>query len=66
MNALENHNFYASTGPLIKNLYLEDDMAYITIEKGKEVYYIRIHFSGGRMSNRNDGYWYDFRHPQEK
>lgn len=36
------------------------------IEKGKEVYYIRIHFSGGRMSNRNDGYWYDFRHPQEK
>ncbi len=34
MTALENHNFYSSTGPIIKNLYIEDDMAYLTYEKG--------------------------------
>lgn len=50
MNALENHNFYASTGPLIKNLYLEDDMAYITIEKGKEV----TLSTAGRRSDRKE------------
>lgn len=36
------------------------------IEKGKEIYYIRISFVGDNMINRNDGYWYDFRNPQEK
>ncbi len=35
MTALENHNFYASTGPVIKNLYIEDDTAYMTFEKGE-------------------------------
>lgn len=34
MNALENHNFYASTGPVIKSLYIEDNVAYMTFEKG--------------------------------
>lgn len=34
MTALENHSFYSSTGPLIKNLYIEDDKAYLTYEKG--------------------------------
>jgi hypothetical protein len=35
MNALENYNFYASTGPVIKELYVEDDKAYLTFEKGE-------------------------------
>lgn len=32
--ALENHDFYASTGPEIKELYVEDDVAYLTFAKG--------------------------------
>lgn len=35
IGALENHCFYASTGPVIKNLYIEDDVAYLTFEKGE-------------------------------
>ena len=35
MNALENYNFYASTGPVIKELYVEDEKAYLTFEKGE-------------------------------
>lgn len=34
MKALENHEFYASTGPVIKELYIEDDTAYLTYENG--------------------------------
>lgn len=34
INALENHNFYTSFGPVIKNLYIEDNFAYITYDKG--------------------------------
>lgn len=34
MDALENHNFYTSTGPVIKELYVEDGKAYLTFEKG--------------------------------
>ena len=34
MKALENHDFYASTGPVIKELYIEDDTAYLTYEGG--------------------------------
>ncbi len=33
--ALENHNFYASTGPVIKNLVIRDNQAILTYEKGK-------------------------------
>lgn len=35
MDALENHNFYASLGPVIKSLYIEDDEAVMTFEKGE-------------------------------
>lgn len=34
ITALENHNFYTSFGPVIKNLYIEDGVAHITYEKG--------------------------------
>lgn len=34
MDALENHNFYSSTGPVIKELYIEDNKAHLTFEKG--------------------------------
>ncbi len=34
INALENHNFYASLGPEIKELYIEDNKAYLTYSKG--------------------------------
>lgn len=37
MTALENHDFYASTGPVIKSLYIEDGKAYITYDKGCSV-----------------------------
>jgi hypothetical protein len=37
MQALENHNFYASTGPVIKKLYVEDNKAYITYDKASKV-----------------------------
>ena len=35
INALESFNFYASTGPVIKELYIEDNKAYLTFEKGE-------------------------------
>ncbi len=34
IEALENHNFYASTGPVIKSLVIEDNKAILTYEKG--------------------------------
>ena len=34
INALENHQLYASTGPVIRGLYIEDGKAYLTYEKG--------------------------------
>ncbi len=34
MRALEEHNFYSSTGPVIKSLYIEDNVAHLTYEKG--------------------------------
>lgn len=34
MDALEHHQFYASTGPIIKELYIEDGTAFLTFEKG--------------------------------
>lgn len=34
MHSLENHQLYASTGPVIKGLYIEDNKAYLTYEKG--------------------------------
>ena len=34
IDALENHNFYTSTGPVIKELYVEDGKAYLTFRKG--------------------------------
>ena len=35
INALENHDFYASTGPEIKELYVEGNKAHITFSKGE-------------------------------
>lgn len=35
IDALENHDFYASTGPIIKSLWVEDNKAYLTYEKGE-------------------------------
>ena len=34
MHSLESHQLYASTGPVIKGLYIEDNKAYLTYEKG--------------------------------
>ena len=34
IKALETHNFYASTGPVIKSLVIEDNKAILTYEKG--------------------------------
>ncbi|MBQ3133522.1 MAG: hypothetical protein IJC17_04515 [Clostridia bacterium] len=34
MQALENHDFYASTGPVIRELSLEENVATVTFEKG--------------------------------
>lgn len=34
IKALENHNFYASNGPVIKSLVIEDNKAILTYEKG--------------------------------
>ncbi len=34
MSALEEHCFYSSTGPLIRELYIEGTRAYLTYEKG--------------------------------
>ncbi len=56
MTALEDHNFYSSTGPIIKNLYVEDDVAYLTFEKGE---YAVMSTKGRRvekqMANNPDG-----------
>ena len=35
IESLENHNFYASLGPEIKELYIEDNKAYLTFLKGE-------------------------------
>lgn len=35
ITSLENYDFYCSTGPIIKNLYVEDKKAYLTFEKGE-------------------------------
>lgn len=37
VDALLNHNFYSSQGPVIEQLYIEDDMAYITYNEGEYV-----------------------------
>ncbi len=34
IDALESHSFYTSNGPVIKELYIEDNKAYLTFEKG--------------------------------
>lgn len=35
MEALENHNLYTSMGPVIHELYIENNKAYITVEKAE-------------------------------
>ena len=35
IDAMEKHNLYASMGPVIKELYVEDNKAYLTFEKGE-------------------------------
>ena len=46
IEALENHNFYASTGPVINELYIEDNNAVLTFEKGE---YAVMHTKGRRV-----------------
>jgi len=48
-DALEKHNFYASMGPVIKELYTEDNKAYITFEKGE---YAVMSTMGRRVSKK--------------
>ena len=49
IDALEKHNFYASTGPVIKELYIENDKAYLTFEKGD---YAVMSTKGRRVSKK--------------
>ncbi len=49
INALENHNFYTSFGPVIKSLYIEDNVAHITYEKGE---YAVISTKGRRVEKQ--------------
>ena len=48
IEALENHNFYASAGPVIKSLYVEDDIAHMVFEKGE----FAVMSTRGRRINR--------------
>lgn len=52
IDALENHKLYASCGPVIKSLYIEDDVAYMTFEKGEYA----VMSTKGRRVNRQDAY----------
>ena len=47
---MENHNLYASTGPVIHELYIEDDEAMLTFEKGA---YAVMSTSGRRIKRKN-------------
>ena len=49
IKALENHDFYASTGPVIKELYIEDNQAVLTFEKGG---YAVMHTKGRRYEKQ--------------
>lgn len=46
IDAMEKHNLYASQGPEIKELYVEDNKAYLTFSKGK---YATISTKGRRV-----------------
>ena len=46
IDALEKHNLYASQGPEIKELYIEDNKAYLTFSKGE---YATISTKGRRV-----------------
>lgn len=37
MDSLKNFNFYSSTGPVINGLYIEDNKAHISVDKGEKV-----------------------------
>ena len=50
IKALENHSFYASQGPVIKSLYIEDDTAHLTFEKGEYA----VMSTRGRRTQRID------------
>ena len=49
IDALEKHNFYASTGPVIKELYVEDGKAYLSFEGGE---YALMSTKGRRASRK--------------
>ena len=49
IDAMENHNLYASMGPVINELYLEDNKAYLTFEKGE---YAVMSTQGRRVSKK--------------
>lgn len=49
VSALENHSFYTSTGPEIKELYIEDNKAYLTYSKGA---YAVMSTKGRRVSKK--------------
>ena len=46
---MEKHNLYASMGPVIKELYIEDNKAYLTFEKGE---YAVMSTMGRRVSKK--------------
>ncbi|MBQ4543857.1 MAG: hypothetical protein IJA19_06795 [Clostridia bacterium] len=50
IDAMEKHNFYSSTGPEIKELYIEENKAYITYCKGS---YATMSTEGRRVSRIN-------------
>lgn len=49
INALEKHDFYTSTGPEIKELYIEDNKAYLTFSGGE---YAVMSTKGRRASKK--------------
>lgn len=49
IDALEKHNFYSTMGPVIKDLYIEDDEAYITVEDAE---YVTLSTKGRRAQRQ--------------
>lgn len=49
IDAMEKHSLYASMGPVIKELYIEDNKAYLTFEKGE---YAVMATKGRRVSKK--------------
>ena len=56
INALEKGDFYASTGPTIEELYVEDDTVHIKCSPAKEIAMLTCHrtFSGRRIAKEGE------------